>query len=147
MSNEDFLKSSSGELCMAYFDKKIQLELARAEIAQLKALLDLSEDKHDLLVDANKAAMREASDLAMWLFKKHYANKPDSVEFSLCDSPVGVISQIDNMVCGLVDPCRLADVKADAIDRLAEKFINRFESEGHYHWIVGISNKIREGKS
>lgn len=45
-------------------------------------------------------AMREATDLALFLHKKHYKN--ESPEFDLCDSPAGILTQIDNMVCGLV---------------------------------------------
>lgn len=46
-------------------------------------------------------AMREASSLAVSLYEKHYESQPDSVPFELCDSPAGVITQINNMVAGL----------------------------------------------
>lgn len=42
---------------------------------------------------------KEAVDLAVYMVKKFY-NEND--EFHLCDSTRGVISQIDNMVTGLV---------------------------------------------
>lgn len=47
----------------------------------------------------NGAAMREASSLAMNIWKQHY--KDVSPNFELCDSVVGILTQIDNMVAGL----------------------------------------------
>jgi hypothetical protein len=53
-------------------------------------------------------AYREAAQLATALFKKHYASKEEyasgQVVWGLCDSTAGIISQIDNMVSGLVMP-------------------------------------------
>ena len=53
-------------------------------------------------------AYSEACNLATALFKKHFAHLPDFASgqavWSLCDSTAGVISQIDNMVAGLVQP-------------------------------------------
>lgn len=57
---------------------------------------------------ATDPAFEEASSLAKWLFKTHYAQDPDyasgKVTWALCDSTAGIISQIDNMVSGLVRP-------------------------------------------
>jgi hypothetical protein len=54
------------------------------------------------------AAFREAGSLATRLFKKHFAHEPDyasgKVVWRLCDTTRGIISQIDNMVSGLVRP-------------------------------------------
>lgn len=51
---------------------------------------------------------RAVCDLADDLFYKHFRHEPDyasgQIEWSLCDTTEGVISQIDNMVCGLVQP-------------------------------------------
>lgn len=53
-------------------------------------------------------AYREAAQLATDLFKKHYASNEEyatgQVVWGLCDSTAGIISQIDNMVSGLVMP-------------------------------------------
>ena len=53
-------------------------------------------------------AYSAACNLATALFKKHFAHLPDFASgqavWSLCDSTAGVISQIDNMVSGLVQP-------------------------------------------
>ena len=53
-------------------------------------------------------AYSAACHLATALFKKHFAHLPDyasgQVVWGLCDSTAGVISQIDNMVSGLVQP-------------------------------------------
>ena len=68
----------------------------------------LDEPKCDLIAKVEKLekqledAKREAESLALALYKQHYSTDPSRVEFELCDSPAGVISQIDNMVCGLV---------------------------------------------
>ncbi len=44
-------------------------------------------------------ANREATVLAMFLYNTYYKS-PDSV-FELCDTPAGIITQIDNMVAGM----------------------------------------------
>jgi hypothetical protein len=44
-------------------------------------------------------AMNYASSLAMSLWKKYY--QKESPNFGLCDSLAGVLTQIDNMTCGL----------------------------------------------
>ena len=53
-------------------------------------------------------AYSAACHLATALFKKHFAHLPDSARgqavWGLCGSTAGVISQIDNMVSGLVQP-------------------------------------------
>ena len=53
-------------------------------------------------------AYSAACNLATALFKKHFAHLPDFASgqavWSLCDSTAGVISQIDNMVSGLLQP-------------------------------------------
>ena len=58
-------------------------------------------------------AYSEACNLATALFKKHFAHLPDFASgqavWSLCDSTAGVISQIDNMVSGLVQPPTCTD--------------------------------------
>ena len=53
-------------------------------------------------------AYSAACNLATALFKKHFAHLPDFASgqavWGLCGSTAGVISQIDNMVSGLVQP-------------------------------------------
>lgn len=55
----------------------------------------------------------EAESLAMSLYHKHWQN--ESPEFGLCDTPAGVITQIDNMVSCLVKEPDINKIKADAI--------------------------------
>ena len=50
----------------------------------------------------NDDAYNEASRLAVSMYIDFYAGDDDAVGFYLCDSTAGVISQIDNMVTGLV---------------------------------------------
>jgi hypothetical protein len=56
----------------------------------------------------NDLAYKEAVSLATALFKKHFAHEEDyasgKIAWGLCDTTAGVISQIDNMVSGLVRP-------------------------------------------
>ena len=57
-------------------------------------------------------AYQEACSLATSLFKKHFSKDVEyasgKVTWGLCDTTAGVISQIDNMVCGLVEPAAQA---------------------------------------
>lgn len=52
------------------------------------------------LAEENKHAMREASSLALSLYRRFY--QTTAPNFSLCDSPAGVITQIDNMIAGII---------------------------------------------
>lgn len=78
------------------------------------------------------AAYREAKYLAEALFKKHYAGDEPyasgAVEWGLCDTTAGIISQIDNMVCRLVRP---SDVEKPAVEP--------------YGWHVTGSNELLRG--
>ena len=79
--------------------------------AQMRAFADAT---HTLRASHGQApakpdpAYSAACNLATALFKKHFAHLPDFASgqavWSLCDSTAGVISQIDNMVSGLVQP-------------------------------------------
>jgi hypothetical protein len=44
----------------------------------------------------------EASTYALSLFNAHYKNRPDAVPLELCDTTRGVVTQIDNMVTGVI---------------------------------------------
>lgn len=50
------------------------------------------------------AATREASTLALYLWQSYYTE--ESPEFSLCDTPAGIITQIDNMLAGIEEKIR-----------------------------------------
>ena len=71
-------------------------KMARDSKAALRAALEQPQD----------IAYHEAVSLAKWLFRKHFAHEEDyasgCVVWGPCDTTVGVISQIENMVCGLV---------------------------------------------
>ena len=79
--------------------------------AQMRAFADAT---HTLRASHGQApakpdpAYSAACHLATALFKKHFAHLPDFASgqavWSLCGSTAGVISQIDNMVSGLVQP-------------------------------------------
>lgn len=52
----------------------------------------------------NSAVMREASSLAVWLHKTSYSFTAPG--WQPCNTPAGVITQIDNMVTGIPDVVR-----------------------------------------
>lgn len=75
------------------------------------------------------AAFSEASSLATALFKKHFAHEPDyasgKVVWGLCDTTAGILTQIDNMVSGLVQPVPASDPVARTREE-ARKLVNRY---------------------
>ena len=80
------------------------MDESRSLIADLLAELERVEKERD-------DAMREASSLAKWLHKTYYAlTAPD---WSLCDTPAGVITQIDNMVTGIPDLVDILRLEAE----------------------------------
>ena len=74
-------------------------------------------------------AYSAACNLATALFKKYFAHLPDFASgqavWSLCDSTAGVISQIDNMVSGLVQPPTISP-QADSVQ----------EDAALWHWLA-----------
>ena len=65
-------------------------------------------------------AYREAASLAKSLFKKHYEQQDEDyasgrIVWGLCDTTAGVISQIDNMVSGLVQPPKSEPLSEDFV--------------------------------
>ena len=75
------------------------------------------------------SAYSAACHLATVLFKKHFAHLPDFASgqavWSLCDSTAGVISQIDNLVAGLVQPPTTSP-QADSVQ----------EDAALWHWLA-----------
>jgi hypothetical protein len=64
----------------------------------------------------DRTAMREASDLAMWLFNTYYRDRPDQPAIKLLTDTAGVITQIDNMVSGMRDLLEAAEARATALE-------------------------------
>jgi len=60
----------------------------------------LGADRIVELLNRHEEARREAEGLAVTLWSLHYRHC--APEFNLCDSVVGVITQIDNMTAGMV---------------------------------------------
>ena len=78
---------------------------------QMRAFADATcamRASHGLAPAKPDPAYSAACHLATALFKKYFAHLPDFASgqavWSLCDSTAGVISQIDNMVSGLLQP-------------------------------------------
>ena len=81
-------------------------------------------------------AYKEAANLATALFKKHFAHEEHyasgKVVWELCDTTAGVISQIDNMVSGLVQ-LKQEPVAWSVFDKRTGK-----------HWYTHISKRAAQ---
>jgi hypothetical protein len=72
------------------------------------SLLKQSKSKIAELEEVQTDDYLEASTYALSLYNTHYKNKPDAVNFELCNSVAAVITQIDNMATGVI-----AELKKD----------------------------------
>lgn len=111
-------------------------EMLRAEIGALKAEL--------------AAAKREADYLAKSLFRQFYSQNEDyasgRVTWELCNTPAGVITQIDNMVAGIIRK----QIEAENALRTSEH--HRAKEKEEYvlaltnlrKWCIDSSNKFVE---
>jgi len=54
-------------------------------------------------------AYKDAGDLCLSLYKKHFYEEGN--DFGLCDSIVGIISQLDNMSCSMVSQARVKELE------------------------------------
>ena len=72
------------------------------EIAQkdLSDESDISDHPCSIAISELEAARNEAAMLATALWKQYY--KDEAPDWGLCDTPAGIITQIDNMTTGLV---------------------------------------------
>ena len=115
--------------------------------AQMRAFADAT---HMLRASRGQApaqpdpAYSAACHLATALFKKHFAHLPDFASgqavWSLCDSTAGVISQIDNMVAGLVQPPTTSP-QADSVLEDAARY--RFLRDGEWRENDKLESIIR----
>jgi hydrogenase maturation factor len=83
-------------------------------------------------------AMREASSLAMSMWRHHY--KDVSPNFELCDSVAGIITQIDNMAAGLAEKiverdAEIARLNSEIrrLDFVREHTGNRYKALDEHH--------------
>ena len=75
---------------------------------------------YDELLAERDAAMREASELAMCIWRSEFRN--ESPEFELCDSPAGVITQIDNMFAGIRQQRNALIARIQTVERVEKLF-------------------------
>lgn len=72
------------------------------------SLTEAREELRKAKLQQPDSAHQAACSLATRVFKKHFSKDVEyasgKVTWGLCDTTAGVISQIDNMVCGLVEP-------------------------------------------
>lgn len=76
------------------------------------SLTEAREELRKAKLQQPDSAHQAACSLATRVFKKHFSKDVEyasgKVTWCLCDTTAGVISQIDNMVCGLVEPAAQA---------------------------------------
>ena len=89
-----------------------EIEALRSEA--LKDKVEALSDMVDALKAERDAAMREASELAMCIWRTEFQKL--SPDFELCDSPAGVISQIDHMYAAMRSE---RDMMAATLERIA----------------------------
>lgn len=98
-------------------------------------------------VEHDRLAYTEAVNLATALFKKHFAQEEHyasgRVVWGLCDTTAGVISQIDNMVSGLVQPTTAPQAKPQPLsdEQIAEIFSVRRGAVTESH-LLGCARAI-----
>lgn len=89
--------------------KALTVEGLTDKVESLSTMVELLKAERD-------AAMREASELAMSIWRTEF--KKLSPDFDLCDSPAGVISQIDNMYAAIRAQ---RDALAAQVEKLKER--------------------------
>jgi hypothetical protein len=77
----------------------------------------------------------EASTYTISLFNAHYKNKADAVPIELCDTTRGVVTQIDNMVTGVI--AELEKEKSE-LKSLLEKNLSTFINKKEEGVLLGI---------
>jgi hypothetical protein len=112
------LKHTGGELA------KIQADVGeynRTEPLKVR-------ERHSLLSELN-AAKVEAETLCMSIYSRKY--KTTSPNFGLCDSVAGVISQIDNMVAGVLEENeKLEAENAERVQKKRKRFLEKLKESG-----------------
>ena len=95
------------------------------DIEQVKgqeAIAALSEALAQPAAQPTEPAYTEAVSLATALFKKHFAHEEHYVSgrivWAPCDTTAGVISQIDNMVSGLIQPTTQQEPAGEPVCRV-----------------------------
>jgi hypothetical protein len=85
----------------------------------------------DALLGSERMAIKEASDLAMAMWRDFFQEA--SPNFGLCDSPAGVLSQIDNMYAGLRERIQLQDARIRELEIAIQEIIkqNHYDFRGH----------------
>ena len=92
-------------------------------------------------------AYQEACSLATHVFKKHFSKDVEyasgKVTWGLCDTTAGVISQLDNMVCRLVEPA--AQAQNDAKDAALWRALQSIPKVDKLLWQYVLSDEMRDG--
>jgi len=77
----------------------------------------------------------ESKENASHMYKNFYAGKDGAVGLSLCDSPSGIQTQIDNMLCGIKDDFdKLKQERDEAVELLAiyQRAVNKIDDMFEY---------------
>ena len=118
MSDSKFMCSKCSETLMYCacesnpLDSGNQTDRLESTINQLRAELDQEQNQIAL-------CKLESETLAMSIYNKSY--KDDSPNFELCDTPAGVLTQIDNMVAGLYQELEQVKKERDELEPLVKQ--------------------------
>jgi hypothetical protein len=100
--------------------KTFKRGLSNQTVEEVVSALLLSASQSDKIAELEEEQVDdylEASTYAISLFNAHYKNKADAVPIELCDTTRGVVTQIDNMVTGVI--AELEKELADTENNLA----------------------------
>ena len=70
-------------------------------LADIKTIVELKKQVAEL-EQVIENDYRESSSYALSIYNNYYKQRPDAVTFELCDTSAGVVTQIDNMVTGVI---------------------------------------------
>ena len=105
--------------------KVCALDLTKGHLTQCEAALESRDELNETLNDKITKLSEEkvydyieASTYATSLFNNHYKSKSDAVPLELCDTTRGIVTQIDNMVTGVI--AELEKEREELIKEFAE---------------------------
>ena len=93
--------------------KDTRIAELESQLEKKQAILDQCFEQRDTAEAQLAEAREEAKALAVSLWIKHH--RKDSPEFELCDSVAGIISQINNMVAGIIDKLEELEAQLDKV--------------------------------
>ena len=115
--NERLLSSCEHELLKLHI-AELEAENEQLRMAYKEDMRLVVDNANDLEADAT-ASKREAESLCMSIYKRKY--KTTAPDFGLCDTVADVISQIDNMVAGILAENEALEAEVKRLREALEK--------------------------